>query len=470
MKPSLRWSVIILAILALLILSLPFLIDANHFRPLLESKLSAALNRPVHLGDLQLSLISGNVTASDLAIADDPAFRHDPFVRAASLQIGVELMPLIFHRKLNVTALTIDRPEIVLAQNAAGAWNFSSLGTKSAPKPDADASSKLALSVRQVKVSNGRLTLGPRTLEKLDLDLRDFSATKSFPFSISAHDTAGAEIHLQGKAGPINAGDATHTPLDTSFTFTQSGVASLDSTARSDGNILDLKGRFTFAKLKLVLDCAVRHDLTRHAGTLTQGDLRIGKAAATLGGTYSVLGEKPAIHLQLSGSNMPLPELVALVVLPAGSSIQGGVATVNLAADGPLDGLTSAADVKVENARLVGFDLGSKMSTIERLAGIKTGPDTEIQLLTATAKSTPAGVTVEQLHVVAPAAGELSGAGSISPAQALDLRMQAKVRAISVPFSIQGTASSPVFKPEIKAMVAGTARKAAGSLLHRFVK
>jgi hypothetical protein len=169
---------------------------------------------------------------------------------------------------------------------------------------------------------------------------------------------------------------------------------------------------------------------------------------------------------------MPLTELAAVlpalhIVLPAGSSIQGGVATVRLTADGPLDGLTSTADVKLENARLAGFDLGAKMSAIERLAGVRTGPDTEIQLLAATAKSTRAGVTVEQLHVVAPSAGELKGAGTISPQEALDFRMQAKVHAISVPFVVQGTASNPTFKPEVKAMVADEARKAAGDLLRR---
>jgi AsmA protein len=55
-------------------IALPFLIDPNRFRPLLEEKLTEALGREVKLGDLKLSILSGSVTASDLSIADNPAY------------------------------------------------------------------------------------------------------------------------------------------------------------------------------------------------------------------------------------------------------------------------------------------------------------------------------------------------------------------------------------------------------------
>src|SRR5262245_5580893 len=39
--------------------ALPFLLNANQFRPLLESKLTEALGREVKLGNLSLSVFSG---------------------------------------------------------------------------------------------------------------------------------------------------------------------------------------------------------------------------------------------------------------------------------------------------------------------------------------------------------------------------------------------------------------------------
>src|SRR5207302_1687177 len=108
-----------------------FFIDANLFRPRLESELTNALGRQVKVGNLSLSLLSGGVTADNISIADDPAFSQSPFVQAKSLKVGVELMPLIFSKTLHVTDLTLDGPQISLVRSQNGEkWNFSSLGNK----------------------------------------------------------------------------------------------------------------------------------------------------------------------------------------------------------------------------------------------------------------------------------------------------------------------------------------------------
>ena len=128
---------IVVVVLLLIAIALPFLINVNSFRPKLESELTEALGREVKVGNLSLSILSGSVSAEDLSIADDPAFSKDPFIRAKSLKVGVEVMPLIFSKKLHVTDITLDKPEIALLRDAAGKWNFSSLGNKSAADSEA---------------------------------------------------------------------------------------------------------------------------------------------------------------------------------------------------------------------------------------------------------------------------------------------------------------------------------------------
>ena len=122
---------IVLAVLIVVAIALPFFLDANQFRPRLETELGRALGRDVKLGDLKLSLWSGAVTASDLSISDDPAFSKSPFLSAQSLSVGVDLSALIFSKKLSVSSLEVKKPEIALLQTPSGAWNFSSLGAKS---------------------------------------------------------------------------------------------------------------------------------------------------------------------------------------------------------------------------------------------------------------------------------------------------------------------------------------------------
>src|SRR5213080_2408829 len=132
MGSKLRIVLFVVAVFIVLILVLPFLIPVNQFRPTIEEKASAALGRKVQLGDLSLALLRGSLSAENLSIGDDPKFSSSPFLTAKSLNVGVELMPLIFSRQVNVTSVVIKDPEVTLLRNPAGDWNCSTLGASPA--------------------------------------------------------------------------------------------------------------------------------------------------------------------------------------------------------------------------------------------------------------------------------------------------------------------------------------------------
>jgi len=164
MKRILKIIGIVVAVLIVILIAIPFFIDANSFRPKLETELTSTLGRQVKVGNLSLSLFSGSVSADDISIADDPTFSKGSFVQAKSLGVGVEMIPLIFSKTLNVTHLTLNQPEISLVKSENGEkWNFSSLGNSSAPesKPagSSPAGSNPNLSVAKLSVKDGRLTV-----------------------------------------------------------------------------------------------------------------------------------------------------------------------------------------------------------------------------------------------------------------------------------------------------------------------
>ena len=522
-KRIVRWPAMLVGLLLLVALALPFLINPNSFRPMLESRLSQAVGREVRLGDLKLAIFSGSVNANDLSIAEDPAYGKGPFLQAKSLGIGVELMPLIFSRELKVTSLRIDQPEVRLIQAPSGEWNFSSLAGKPVPKASVPepmpGGNKLDLSVRLVKITGGRFLLGktggrskPLVLEQVEVELRDFSSTSVFPFSLSTKVAGGGEIKLDGKAGPINPVDVAMTPVSASLRaagfdlagsgWTQAmpgmgGLVSFDGTGESSGKTARVKGRLTAEKLMLAknatpasrvveLDFDVEHNLKTRSGRLSRGDIHVGKASASLTGTYTAQGESTVLRMNLSGPEMPIPELAAMlpamgILLPRGSSLQGGTAAVKLALEGPADKLITSGSTAFNNTTLAGFDLGKKMSVIEKLTGIKGGSNTEIQILSSDLRLAPDGMSADNIRLVVPSIGELGGAGTISPASQLLFRMSAKVHTsgnfagagnASIPILIEGTCSDPVFRPDVKAIVSekakslqGSAEKAATGLL-----
>jgi len=514
MRRILKWGGISAGVLLVVVVSLPFLINVNEFKPKLESELSIALNREVKLGHLKLSILAGEVTADDLSVSEDEAFGKPAFIRAKSLSVGAEIWPFLMSRRLIVTYLTLDQPEIALVQAPSGDWNFSSLGSKTktpALAVRAPGTAPLDLSVKLVKIANGRLklarTLGywkPVVLQQVNIELQSFSATTEFPFTLSAQVAGGGSIQLNGKAGPINPTDSAMTPMNASLQVAQldlagsgvsdfapevAGVVSFQGTGSSDGRILQLDGKVKVEKLRLTkkgtpatrpveFDFGAQHDLRKHSGTLRRGDIHIGGAPAHLTGTYAEQGPSLILNLKLEGPKMPVPELEALlpalgVVLPAGSRLQGGTASVMLAMEGPADKLVTSGSLALNDTRLTGFDLPKKAASIEKLAGIKGGPDTEIQTLSANVRVAPEGTSMQDMTLLVPAIGDLSGAGTVSPANELDFRMSATIHtsgllAIAgntpIPFTVQGTCADPVFRPDLKAVVKEKMKSVEGDL------
>jgi AsmA protein len=90
-----RWTKILLALVGLVVLALassPFFVNANTFRPTIETQLTRALGRSVKLGDLGRSIFSASLIAKDFSVADDPNFSAAPFLTAKEVRIGVFLL------------------------------------------------------------------------------------------------------------------------------------------------------------------------------------------------------------------------------------------------------------------------------------------------------------------------------------------------------------------------------------------
>jgi len=513
MKRILKIVAILVGVLIVIAIALPFLIDVNTFRPKLESELTSALGRQTKVGNLSLSLLSGGVSADEISVADDPAFSKTPFVQAKSLKVGVEMMPLIFSKTLNVTEVTLSQPEINLVKSENGEkWNFSSLGgsNPSAPaeskpategkKTEAPAPAQPAapagnpnVSVAKLTVSDGRLTVSrvgspdkARVYDKVNIEVTNFSFGSSFPFTLTADLPGGGSLKLDGKAGPVDASDAALTPLEAKVSVQKlnlaesgfidpasgiSGIADLDETLSSDGHEAKTNGTLKATDLKVAvkgspagrpvqLTYAIVHDLAKQAGRINQCDIAMGKAVAHLTGTYDGRGKVTAVNLKLNGPGMPVDELEAMlpalgVVLPPKATLKGGTLNTDLAIAGPVDKLVTTGTVRLENSALANFDLGSKLSAISALGGKQTGNDTTIQNFSSQVRVAPEGTRADNINLTVPSIGVLTGAGTVSPANELAFKMNASVSGLGVPFAVEGTTSDPKFVPDVKGMATG---------------
>jgi AsmA protein len=549
MKKILVIVAVVVVVLLLVVIALPFFINVNQFKPTLETDLSQALGRKVDIGNIDLAILSGGVSIDDVSISDDPAFSATPFLKTKKLTVGVAILPLIFSRKLEVRSFTISDPEVSLMRSSSGIWNFSSLGAASAktgskgvmpaaapaaPKSTmpADAAKSKGddppaatnFTVEKLTISNGTITVSKAgegrkasVYSALNLEAFDLSYTTQFPFQLTANTPGGGTVNLVGKAGPVSQSDAAETPLNatvvvqhldiasTGFVDPSSGLAgSIDFNGdiASDGHQASTKGTVKADKLKLVpagspatvsvnVDYETDYDLKTEAGVLKRGDVHIGKALAHLTGTFATTGNETSVHMKLNGQGMSVPDLEGVlpavgVALPSGASLTTGTLDANLAINGPVNKLNITGPINLQNGKLAGFSLKSKLGALGPLAGLAGGggsSDTEIQTLSADLKVDPQATHADNLSLVVPSIGTITGTANVSASGQLDCKMSAKLAAGNpvgaltsgigaltgggkssgggIPFKIQGTTSNPVFYPDVAGALGGLAKSGA---------
>jgi AsmA protein len=440
-------------------------VDANTFRPTIESQLTAALSRKVTLGDLSLSLMTGSLVAKDLAIAEDPKFGHTPFFTAQRLRIGVQMKPLLLNRQLIVRSFEVDAPQIHLIRAEDGTWNFSTLSHGVGSQNNSQAATLPDLSVGLITIKDGNATIekpplqsNPQVYDHLDVQLEHFSLAEAFPFTVSASLPGDGKVAVAGIVGPINPQNAAATTFDAQVTIQHldpvvagyvdpaagiSMIGGLDAHIVSDGMNVTSDGKIHAEHLILLkggkaapqpvdIHYQVEHSLKGNRGRVSDLALQTGAVAIHIKGTYQLAANVPVFDLKLLAQSVPLDGLQALmpavgVRFPNDATLKGGTLSANFGIKGSAKDNVIVGSYEINNTQLVGYDLGSKIVGIAALGGIKTGDTTAIEISRADMRITKAGTESTNIYSVLPALGESTGSGTVSPSGVLDYHLISKV-------------------------------------------
>jgi AsmA protein len=440
-------------------------VDANTFRPTIESRLTAALSRKVTLGDLSLSVMTGSLVANDLAIAEDPKFGQTPFFTAKRLRIGVQMKPLICNSQLIVRSFEVDAPQIHLIRAEDRTWNFSTLSHGAGSQNTTQPATLADLSVGLITIKDGNATIeklplqrNPQVYNHLDVKLEHFSLAEAFPFTVSASLPGEGKIGISGTVGPINPQDAAATTFDAQVTIKHldpvvagyvdpaagiSMICGLDAHIVSDGMNVTSDGKVHAEHLILLkggkaaphpldIHYQVGHSLKGNRGQVSDLALQTGAVAIHIKGTYQLAANVPVFDLKLLAQSVPIDGLQALmpavgVKLPNDAVLKGGTLSANFGIKGSAKDNVIVGSYEIKNTQLVGYNLGSKIVGIAALGGIKTGDTTAIEISRADMRITKSGSESTNIYSVLPALGESTGSGTVSPSGALNYHLISKV-------------------------------------------
>ncbi|MDE1178342.1 MAG: hypothetical protein PW789_17340 [Edaphobacter sp.] len=402
----------ILALIVIIVTAIPMFLNADNFRTRIEQEITTSLGRKTTLGKLDLSVWSGSLVAENAQVADDPAYSSQPFLQAKSVKIGVEMLPLILSKTVNITGFAIDTPKINLIRHADGTWNYSTIGGAKPSAPAKSGEATPAVNIAKVAVTNGTLNVSAqpapgdpaiptRTYDQLNLEAKNFTFDKQFPYNASAHLPGDGQVTIAGNAGPINQKDASLTPFSAKlevkhldpaaagFVEASSGITGLidavNLTATWNGQLLHVNDLVVDTpKLAIVRDNkpaaapakANAPDANNMMSTFSADHLQIKNGSLTL----SSPGQKtPGVYQQLNAEITGVSP-TASSPFKASAQIPGGGSVTADGNAGPINQQSVAATPFKTHAVLTHLDLASS-GIVAPDAGIKGIANADVNAL-----------------------------------------------------------------------------------------
>ena len=353
-----RWALALLVICLCGWFALPYLVDVNQYRGLIQNQLRDGLRREVALGPMELSVLPLSIRIRDFSISEDPAVASKlPFATAKEVRVRLGLMALL-RREIAISSVALNSPSIEIIRKADGLWNFSTLGKQGdgGEQPVIDA---LVIEDGTAGYTDLRDAKPERSqYDHIDIRLADYGPNRRFHLDADAHlpgpnkpsiqwsgSGAGAS-DIEGKLKLINVtADSLQTflhqqsPMDLDATLTGEMDLRYAGASSAKGK-LEVTG-LRIKKSKLTFPLAMQFDAkqTVKKTQIDKLDLAVGASRFAISG---VIDDNQA-NLHIETNNSPIDELLKLAAAfgaGADASIQAsGKLSAKINATGPVDRL-----------------------------------------------------------------------------------------------------------------------------------
>ena len=420
-----RRALIAAAVLVLLGVAVLALLrfDVNRYRGQVQAALAGRLHRQVSIGPMRVSLRPLGIRVDNSVIGEDPAFQTGrPFARADELYVSVSPLALLRGR-IELRSLELRRPSIELARNAAGAWNFTSLGGDG--RSDGPALQHVVISGGEVGLTDLAARDGRRVVyQHIDLTLDDYAADRPFDFvlAVTLPGSGAQRLAVRGRAGPIAKDAFAHTPFTGEVEFDEvslsglerflrvealkeidavvSGTAEVRSRAgqlSSDGSLRLDRGRVRGVDIgyPITAQFDLAHNATTALLTIKPTTVRLDETPVSLDGTVSLEPDTSLLDLRVRVSDASIAETARLssafgIAFGTGTDVRGRV-TADVRVRGPASRPGFEGRVGLRDVAISAKDLPQSVHT-PAVDLVMTAREIRSNDFTATSNGTSVGV------------------------------------------------------------------------------
>jgi uncharacterized protein involved in outer membrane biogenesis len=297
----------------------------------------------------------------------------------------------LLHHEIEIKDVQLERPAVELIRNAQGTWNVSTLAAgNSSGGPS-------RLSLQQLKIDDGQVAItdmqkgqARAVYDHIDAQLSDFAPDRPFSLDLHAHLPGNGKqmIALQGKAGPIQRGDAIQTPFDGKFSLDAVSLAGLqqflhlqslensDAVLTGSADVKNGAGDLTSAGTFYIqnprvrgvnigypisVDYQVKGNPITSTAQIDKANIKLGSTPVSFHGTINAKSTPVQIDATMQASNASIAEAARLAAafgaaFSAKSDVSGTV-DVDVHAQGSLTAPAMNGKVDVKNVRISGGEL-----------------------------------------------------------------------------------------------------------------
>ena len=151
------------ALIVLAAIALPLILNPNNYKDEAAVATKDATGRELKInGDIKLTVFPWlGASVHDVVLGNAKGFGPEPFAQVADMNVGVKLMPLLFHKRVEVGTIRIDGLALNLSKAADGSTNWADFSSEhpekadKAGKPAGEGGGQpLALTVGGVQIKN----------------------------------------------------------------------------------------------------------------------------------------------------------------------------------------------------------------------------------------------------------------------------------------------------------------------------
>jgi uncharacterized protein involved in outer membrane biogenesis len=240
MKKLIKFLIVIAILLIITVVSLQFIVNRPFIKDKIKASAEKTIKRPVAIENLSVHFLKGfSLSLNNFYIYEQD--KKTVFAGLKSLDIELKLVPLL-SKKIDISAITINKPEITIIKYKDNKYNFSDITQTSSSQekaaqptvvPPAETKQQQvqqktetfpSVLIGQVSINDASLTMKQEmqdgkfkefSLTGLSLDIKDFSFDKPLNFNLTSNLNKTSSIKCKINTSSIQ--DITKKPNSAEF-------------------------------------------------------------------------------------------------------------------------------------------------------------------------------------------------------------------------------------------------------------